>query len=149
MISGEIDSFNTYAGRDLYLDDIYDDLFNLLDANTFTIVFSPTGQLINKTLIVHPRNDADNTINVQAMVNNGYALLYCDDWYTDSSGPPAHQPVEWCATAEASTTRLYIYETGVMAGVNRDFRYTEYVNQLEPILINTYNGTIIDLGDFN
>ncbi|MFC1782245.1 Tfp pilus assembly protein FimT/FimU [Planctomycetota bacterium] len=150
LISGEIDAFSTYPEKDLYLDDNnIDDPHCLLDANTFTIVFSPTGQLINKTLIVHPCNDADNTINVEIVVNTGNALLYCDGWYTDRSIPTVtHPPMSWCATAEISTTRLYIYETEFMKEANPNFRFSEYAHQMEAILINAYNGTIIDLADF-
>jgi len=145
LISASIDILAP-ANRDLYLDDSNNDQYCLLGATTFTIIFSPTGQLVIKTPIVHPRNDFDQTMNVAAVVEAGGARFYCDGWYTDSFGNPPHAPVYYCLS-EDSTMGLYIYEKEPMQEANSNLRYTEYVSLLQPLLINTYTGKLIELDD--
>ena len=66
-------------------------------------------------------------------------LLYHDQQWGNANemGP------QWCVT-ESSTTGLYIFEVDAMRDAPVDLRYSEYVYDLEPLLINTYTGQIIE-----
>ena len=118
----------------------------LLNATTFSILFSPTGQLLTKTVNLRRKHDYDSSgnpiedriIHYANMVNNGYSLLYCDDEY---NGGTLVTP--WCVN-ESSATGLYIYETDAMSELEFDNRYDGYVSTLEPTIINMYTGTIIE-----
>jgi len=142
LISASIDLLAP-ASRDLYLDTSENDPICLLGATTFTIIFSPTGQLVIKTPVVHPRNDLDQTMNIEAVVDAGGARFYCDGWYKGIA------PIKgYYCLSEDSTFGLYIYEKEPMLAVDPDARYTEYVSRLKPVLINTYTGKLIEWDDF-
>jgi prepilin-type N-terminal cleavage/methylation domain-containing protein len=143
VISSEVDNFG-----DPYIDDdaTSDGPLHTLDgATTFNIVFSPTGQMVLKSVTVNPRTDDDKVFNYETYVNNGNALLYYDGWWRDSvsTGSFTLAPL-WCAN-EPSTKGLYIFEVNKMQEVAASARWSNYIGtpDVEPVLINMYTGTII------
>jgi len=160
-VSGEVNSTNgnTYLENPTYL--INDGNINpycMNGATTFSIVFSPSGQVVMKNVLVRPRNVDDKIINHQERVdiqdNSVYrefkALLYCDGFVKGSTWetiPPFQHDIyymPWCV-AEYSTSGLYIYETDKMLAVtDPTLRWTQYVSKLTPMLINSYTGQIIE-----
>ena len=145
VISGELGTINNDPDRNAYLDSSRD-VWSLDDATTFSIIFSPTGQLVVKNVRVQPRPSGDTTFgnDTATFANPPLALLSFDDghydfdqeqWFDDSS--------VWCLS-ESSTTSLYIYDQGEMDQVDPGLRYTDYASSLEPILINMYTGQIIE-----
>ncbi|MCK5269169.1 MAG: prepilin-type N-terminal cleavage/methylation domain-containing protein [Sedimentisphaerales bacterium] len=117
---------------------------------TFSIIFSPMGQLVTKDVYLRPKDDFDAAglpifsddaiVNTQSDVDNGIGLLYCDD---DGS-------VE-CRWGESSALGLYIFDADKLMSIDglnmNDIQKAEeraiYIQSLEPILINIYTGTII------
>jgi len=118
------------------------------DETTFSIIFSPTGQLVTKDVSLRPKNDfdesgqpiSDSIVNIVSEVDNGVGLLYCDDWMGGN----------WCIQ-ESSALGLYIFDADKLMSIDGlnmspDDRSAEraiYIQSLEPILINIYTGTII------
>jgi len=125
-------------------DDLDHALGGLLNATTFSIIFSPTGQMVVKKVQALARDVDDKTfgnqLDVDTIARAGdppSPLLYYDNYV------PVIDSVSWCEY-EPSTTGFYIYETQLMAECEPDFRYDDYVEPaLDPILINAYTGTII------
>ncbi|MCK4628347.1 MAG: prepilin-type N-terminal cleavage/methylation domain-containing protein [Sedimentisphaerales bacterium] len=121
---------------------------------TFSIIFSPTGQLVSKDVCLVPRDDLDELnniildtiINDMDTVDSGDALLYCDN--TEIPGSWLTQG--WCVK-EFSALGLYIFDADKLMSIDGlnmspDDRAVEraiYIQSLEPILINIYTGTII------
>ena len=128
--------------EDQWLDDDFAE-DSLAGSTTFSIIFSPTGQLVSKIVEVRFRNTTDIIFNDLGPA----ALLYQDN--TDPlaiyypSYPKNDQSATWCVT-EPSALDLIICETTRLRETNMDLRYTNYVVDLEPILINVYTGTFIE-----
>ena len=156
LISAAIDTYLTNAERNLYLCEDNTTPFGIYGATTFTIIFSPTGQLVTKPVVVRERqltdtlgNLVDLTFGSQSRVEDPLAnpkpRFYHDrkstnwPWYPDSVG--------YC-DIEYSTYGMYIYEVDPLKAADPDARYTEYVSQLKPILINTYTGKLIEWDKF-
>jgi|GEM_PF-3137123 len=124
-------------------------------ATTFSIIFSPSGQVVMKNVKVRPRIPDDKIINhkerVDILDNSAYreykALLYCDDYVGINWDPIYTSAIPykpWCVV-EYSTSGLYIYETEKMLAVSLPtLRWSEYVSKLTPMLINSYTGQIIE-----
>ncbi len=126
------------------------DQYGLLGSTTFSIIFSPTGQLVVKNLYVTWWDADDQVFNNEYNVNLVSSpgdlpppLLYYDNNYanwiniTDS--------VPWCVY-EPSAKGLYIFEVNKMLQeVSADTRWTDYIGTVDvkPVLINMYTGTII------
>jgi len=125
----------------------------ILGSTTFSIIFSPTGQIVFKNIYLHPKTCLDKTINHYRRVelpssDNRKALLYCDEFIPDSFETDPDFPNSipnklWCIT-ELSTGGLYMYETEKMLAVPANLRWSEYVSKLTPMLINGYTGQIIE-----
>ena len=151
-----------------YLDESYqgvpDDgteaLYNIMGATTFSIIFSPTGQLTIKDVVVRPKNCYDKIINHSGRVtlpktDARSALLYCDGYFPDSAeedeelNDTSYFSKPWCYD-EASTVGLYFYEVGAMGEVRADLRYSEFINRhvgnnsVERMMINIYTGGVIE-----
>ncbi|MCP4709929.1 MAG: type II secretion system protein [Planctomycetes bacterium] len=157
LISAAIDTI-PLAQRDLYLLDDNTTPFGIYGATTFTIIFSPTGQLVTKPIVVRERQSWDalgalvivdltfgSLARMDPLLPDPKPRFYHDNksadwpWYADSVG--------YC-DMEPSTHGIYIYEEELLVGATPDKRYTEYVYQLKPLLINTYTGKLIDWADF-
>ncbi|MBN2376728.1 MAG: prepilin-type N-terminal cleavage/methylation domain-containing protein [Sedimentisphaerales bacterium] len=108
----------------------------LAGSTTFSIIFSPTGQLVVKDVNLKERFVNDPVVNTLADVNLGVSLLYRDTWAGAGEA-------DWCVK-EPSALDLFICETSQLRDTNPDLRYTNYVADLEPILINVYTGTFIE-----
>jgi len=140
---------------------IPDDLtqFGVMGETTFSIIFSPTGQLVCKQVYLRPRDSVDDAVDVNGdpidtivnldnKVNEGVALLY-HDVYKNA----LHE--KW-RCEEPSVLGLYIFDAdklmsidGLNMGIDdKAVQRAEYIQSLEPILINIYTGTIIK-EDFN
>jgi len=130
------------------------------DSATFSIIFSPTGQLVIKDARVRPRPPFeeisgsniwihDAVINHTDLVDLGNddpkkALLFCDETVTDIGlNSKVIFNVPWCYE-EPSTTGLYIFEVELMADVDQNSRFTNYVQDLVPLLVNRYTGELIE-----
>ncbi len=117
---------------------------------TFSIIFSPTGQLVTKDVYLRPKDDFDESgqiisdliVNVPSEVDNEIGLFYCDD---DSD------LLATCRHQESSALGLYIFDADKLMSIDglnmNDIQKAEeraiYIQSLEPILINIYTGTII------
>ena len=115
------------------------------DASTFSIIFSPSGELVVKTVEIWNRDDNDpvfNTLAVTQIMPESQAALLCCDWHYDLSGTLI-EGGQGCYR-EASATGLYLYETDAMGQAEVGARYTDYVRTLEPLLINMYTGNLIN-----
>jgi len=145
-ISLEVDSFPPPPSsplRDAYLDDDNSDgyLYCLNGATTFSIIFSPTGQMVVKDVRIHER-DANDSI-----FRSGGLLSY-DEHFCPLIGKSTLDHAPWC-WAESSALGLYVYVTAAMREVGAGERYSAFIGrhgsseQVERILINTYMGTII------
>ena len=147
---------------------IYDDVdpCSMLDETTFSIIFSPTGQLVTKNISVNPRDYNDKVINHVYRVESPIdyidkALLYCDSYIWEDFDVKYRQylpvnPKDWLVNnstyPEVSESGLYIFETEAVAEIAEEYSSENdaaearsiYINSLKPILINIYTGTIID-----
>ncbi len=160
VISSEINgvALDTFPKKNDYLDDdqtnnqdgdASNDLrFCLNGARVFTIIFSPSGNLVTKPVTVLSRDiTTDKIFNTDANVTAGNALFHYDTYPPD----PA-VPASWCIP-ESSTAGLYIYEINEMDDVDSGLRYSEYLadhvaNQgIEQVTINIYTGGIIDFDE--
>jgi len=153
VISLEVDNPPIFLGANYnqYLDDSYVgllpglgviDLSNIMGATTFSIIFSPTGQMVVKDVRIHER-DANDSI-----FRSGGLLSY-DEHYCPLIGNMTGNHAPWCG-AESSALGLYVYVTAAMREVGAGERYSALISrhgsseQVERILINTYMGTIIN-----
>ena len=133
-------SFEADNNNNLDDDEVYND-GGILKASTFSIIFSPTGQLVVKDVKVYNRDQYDNIFGSEANSANKDVLFSYDNHWSPSGSVGA---APWCES-ENSTTGLYIFETSRMAEVNPAARYSEYVRTLKkPLLINIYTGQLID-----
>ena len=120
--------------------------FSVMGETTFSIIFSPTGQLVTKDVYLRPKDEVDedgilidSIVNLAGNVDDGIGLLYCDEW-----------AVAW-RQEESSALGLYIFDADKLMSIdglnmNIDDKAAEraiYIQSLEPILINIYTGTII------
>ena len=170
VLSADVIDRNDFNYSDLNLDDSDltanegdGEIFSLNGAVTLSIVFSPTGQLVIKDVVTMPRQPYfdvdgnyvfDSTINHADRVfldssNVDRALLFCDGYiwlnFEDSTSGfnGTYDPQPWLAAKE-SATGVYLFDVEAMAEVEPDFRYSQYVQDLEPLLVNRYTGGLIE-----
>lgn len=119
--------------------------YGLLGSTTFSILFSPTGQLVVKNIYITRWNEDDQVFNNQVLVESipekgklPPPLLYYDNYWKLKDSAP------WC-WYEPSAKGLYIFEVNKMLDVNAGSRWSDYIGtaEVEPVLINMYTGTII------
>jgi prepilin-type N-terminal cleavage/methylation domain-containing protein len=120
-----------------------DSMYCLNGARTFSIIFSPTGQLVTRMVEVYPQSGHKTfgTYNQTTLnpYNGNYRLLSHDyEPYPSTSAP-------WCST-EDSVGGLVIYEIDEMESANANRRYSDYVyaDDLPVLLINMYTGALIE-----
>ncbi len=142
LISGQIDD-NAIADKDAFLGD--DNL--MAGARTFSIIFSPTGQLVVKQVAVQQRDLKDKVFGSMADTETKppLSLLSYDRYYpgTDNGAAP------WCLP-ENSTTGMYIYDMSTLAEIPPGARYSAFFahyageKTVKRILINIYTGMIME-----
>lgn len=126
--------------------------YGLLGSTTFSILFSPTGQLVVKNLHIYRWDEYDQVFNNQALVEaipiKGQLpppLLYYDNNNPPSWGTKITNSALWC-WYEPSAKGFYFFEVNKMLqDVNPGTRWSDYIGtvEVEPVLINMYTGTIL------
>jgi hypothetical protein len=113
---------------------------NLSDTGTFSIVFSPTGNLVIHGVRVWRARTNDDVFNTAANVKSRIGMFYQDDYYG-----AAYQYVN--LGPEPSRRQFYIYEQDKFKrAYEQGTPYSGYLIQLKPVYINSYTGTIISAG---
>lgn len=121
-----------------------DDINYMRDASTFSIVFSPSGKLIvrtvrvrNKEGIFQPDNGVAGKISTDTIfnspiniTNHGVGMFIQDDYAELGLG------------AEPSRNRFIIYDKNHFGKLDARMRF-EYLNNLALIYINPYTGSMI------
>lgn len=128
-------------------DDLLKDPKNLSDIGTFSIIFSPTGNLVIHGVRVRNKDgrtddsSRDDVFNTAVNVSkNGIGMFYQDDYYG-----AAYQYVN--LGPEPSRRQFYIYEQDKFKrAYEQETPYSGYLIQLKPVYINSYSGAIISAG---
>lgn len=114
----------------------------LTDASTFSIIFSPQGNLVIVGVrIRRPLNgDSSDVFNTYANVNTGTGKFYQDDYF-DGTNPDLQ------LGPEPSRRQFWICQQDLFRkAFEQGMAYTSYLSQLFPVYINSYTGTIITTG---
>jgi prepilin-type N-terminal cleavage/methylation domain-containing protein len=122
-------------------DNDIDELKELRDTTTFSIIFSPSGKLVIHDVRVRNRdgktnNDnssKDDIFNTKFNVENEKIAMFYQDDYTDLG-----------LGQEASRNSFIIYDRTIFEKLNPNSRYNDYLRDLEVIYINPYTGTMIE-----
>jgi prepilin-type N-terminal cleavage/methylation domain-containing protein len=125
------------------------DVFELLDTTTFSIIFSPSGKLVihgvwvrNKNGISdypsYPEQSYDDIFNKKSRVDAGLAMFYQDDYWGDNAYPNIG------FGPEPSRNNFVIYDTKKLKQTDTNLRWTNYLYLLKRFYINPYTGTIIN-----
>jgi hypothetical protein len=130
-------------------DDLLNDPKNLSDIGTFSIIFSPTGNLVIHGVRVRNKDgysetntaiSRDDVFNKAAAVRSGIGMFFQDDYFGNTS--------PWVNLGpEPSRRQFYIYEQDKFKrAYEQGTPYSGYLIQLKPVYINSYTGTIISAG---
>jgi type II secretory pathway pseudopilin PulG len=113
---------------------------NLSDTGTFSIIFSPTGNLVVHGVRIRRARVEDDVFNTAAAVRSGIGMFFQDDYYDDTS--------PWVNLGpEPSRRQFYIYEQDKFKrAYEQGTPYSGYLIQLKPVYLNSYTGTIISAG---
>lgn len=122
--------------------------FTLLNAQTFTFVFSPNGSLVVRDVFVRERNNSDMVFGRRDRIEQPVdpPLLFHDGWNTS-------QTTVWCPNNEPSAASLFLYETDALESIPANARYSQFfmdydtVPDIQKFVINTYTGSIINPDD--
>lgn len=147
FISGAVDLW-PFNERNDYLDDdetsTYGWPFTLNGATTFSIIFSPSGQLVTKEVEIHERNINDTTFGTESDASlQPPIVLLSFDIYWDINTEDYSIGSPWCQS-EDSATSFYIFEKSKMADVPAEERYTQYLSSIRPEFISIYTGKLIE-----
>jgi prepilin-type N-terminal cleavage/methylation domain-containing protein len=118
-----------------------------MNLSTFSILFSPTGQLAVENVEVRWRNNDSifgDQVAVEAVPVAGSfspPILYHDNATTFPPSTP--DSVTWCNN-ESSERGLYIFEIEAMEEVDIETRYTNYIQSVIPLWVNRYTGGFIE-----
>ncbi len=113
---------------------------NLSDTGTFSIIFSPTGNLVIHGVRVWQARVNDDVFNTATNVKNGIGMFYYDDYFAPNDPYLNLGP-------EPSRRQFYIYEQDKFKrAYEQGTPYSGYLIQLKPVYINSYTGTIISAG---
>lgn len=122
-------------------DERIDDNEKLIDATTFSILFSPSGKLVAHNLWVRNRDGVttdeseDDIFNTEDNVRIEKIAKFLQDGYS-----------EYDLETEPSRRSFIIYDRNEFKNVDEDDRYTDYLERiinLETIYLNPYTGTMI------
>ena len=126
-------------------DDSINDNWELTDTTAFSIIFSPSGNLVIHDVRVRNRdgkiestqtanNSMDDIFNTQSKVTDLVApvgMFIQDDYQNDG------------LFEEPSRKRFIIYDKIEFGKVDPNRRWTDYLRTLDVIYINPYTGTIV------
>lgn len=117
-----------------------DEDFEVYDTSTFCIIFSSAGKLVTHEVRVRNRHgkmnggtylSTDKLFNIDAVVNDGLAKFYQDDYPLLGLGQ------------EYSRKSFIIYDKKAFDTVNPTLRWNNYLKTLEEIYINPYSGALV------
>ena len=115
-------------------DSAIDDANEVTDKTTFSIVFSSSGKLVIHDVQTRNRggeatatSSEDDIFNVESNVKNGIGMFVQDD-------DPDKEP---------SRNRFKIYDKTVFEKVDKNKRWSDYLEDLDFIYINPYTGRMI------
>lgn len=131
-----------------------DELEEITNATTFSVIFSPSGKLVIHDVQVRNRDgfvdsaantgiSRDDVFNKKAQVDNGIGMFYQDDYF---GAPWSVQPVLGLGP-EPSRRSFVIYDREKFRQAFQNGRpYSGYLGSLLPeiIFINPYTGTMIE-----
>ena len=109
--------------------------FQLLDAETFSVVFSPQGKLVLTDLRVACSTAADG--DIFNTVSSGSGMFIQDDVYSLSDAVQGLQ-------LEPSRNNFVIIDKAEFNSADVDSRWSDYLQFLKPLYVNPYSGTLID-----
>lgn len=125
-------------------DDRIDDEEELIDATTFSILFSPSGKLVVHDLWVRNRDDKsgnrsyddseDDIFNTEYNVDEEQIAKFLQDDY----------PLKYRLDKEPSRRSFIIYDRNEFRNIDKDSRYSDYLEDIEPVYLNPYTGTMIN-----
>jgi len=121
------------TGDDPASDANIDEDKEVLDATTFSILFSPSGKLIQHTLKVAHGTIGGDIFNIEVNVNNGIGIFIEDE---------NDNPVEGLQI-ELSRKSFIIYDKREFAGVNKNSRWSNYLQYLDVLYVNPHSGEIV------
>jgi type II secretory pathway pseudopilin PulG len=134
----------TDTGAQLINNNMYiDALAEVNDTTTFSIIFSPSGKLVNHEVRVRNRdgdfrpltlaNSADDIFNSpENIIYNSTGMFVQDDYAYLGLGE------------EFSRNSFVIYDTKKFKQTDANLRWTNYLSLLNRFYINPYTGTIIN-----
>ena len=126
--------------QDIVADGNIDDAAEVMDATTFSIVFSPTGKLVVHDVRVRNRTgriddtSSDDIFNTTANVDpaNAIAMFYQDDYANRGLGQ------------ERSRKWFVVYDKKAFDAVRANRRWTDYLADLDKVYVNPRTGEVIN-----
>jgi hypothetical protein len=104
----------------------------LTNKTSFSVIFSPSGKLVIHPVRVNNSASKDDIFNTLSNVQNGIGMFLQDE-------PPGTGDLH----EETSKNSFIIYDKTVFEKVDKTFRYTNYLKDVDVIYINPYTGTMI------
>jgi type II secretory pathway pseudopilin PulG len=127
------------------------DSLNLNEISAFSIIFSPSGKLVVHRVSVRNRDgytatasnySDDDIFNRISQIEAGYGMFLQDDYFSAYQGSPV---MDYRLGPEYSRNKFYIYDTKKFKqAYNSGKPYSGYLNQLKPVFVSPYTGTIIE-----
>ena len=130
----------------------FDEDIDLLDGTTFSIIFSPSGEMVVKTVQIVRRNDpsvvdaifgdsADVDDEDRTSTDPPASLLYFDDPSYMSESFWVSAP--WCQE-ESSMTGFVLFEIGSVMDMAWGEELRQFITDAQPTLINAYTGSLLE-----
>lgn len=126
--------------------DQYEDIIN---TTTFSIIFSPSGNLVIHDVRVRNRDGEVDTVsnlddisnddifNKKAEVDAGLAMFYQDDY--------GQSDVLYLGLGEEPSRRSFIiYDKNIFKNIPEGSRWSDYLSKLDVVYLNPHTGTIIE-----
>ena len=111
------------------------DSVSITDTSTFSILFSPAGKLVLRRIRCRNKNDNDDVFNTESNISAEPPTgMFIEDYENDDIG----------LGVETSRSSFVIYDRNKFNKINTDNDKWEYIENLTPIYINAYTGTIIE-----
>ena len=111
-----------------------DDAKELLDTNTFSMLFSPSGKLVQHVLkVAHSDSVGGDIFNTQLNVGNGIGMFFEDENYNHLPG----------LQVEQSRISFFIYDKKKFERIDSLHRWTDYLQYLAEVYVNPYTGEIV------